>query len=171
VRYKTAYQRPLIRWLSIGFEIDFHRELPFCSRNGYQCSKHDLFKPTGTHANLCQKLRVVCLYYKPKFEVQNRKAPYSKSPYTHSQRPVSRSNLNLILTVAPQKWFYIMNLTLKCCSQTKSTSERLFWKHPIAFSSHCIINVSMKNKPRGNRLDCPVSTSVLSETFSDLRAH
>ena len=65
----------------------------------------------------------------------------------------------------------MINLILDYCSQTNSTSERLFWKHLMAFSSHRTINVSMKNELIGNRLACPVSTSVLSETFSGLRAH
>ena len=126
VRYKTGYKKPSIERLLIRVAIDFHQNVSLCSREGYQCSNRYFLTPTGTHTNFCQKLRILCLYYMPKFEVQNRNAPYSKSPYTDLKPPVLRSNLNLILTKVFGKRCYTINLILEYCSETKSASNRQF---------------------------------------------
>ena len=143
VRYKTGYKKPSIERLLIRVAIDFHRNVSLCSRKEYQCSNRYFLTPTGIHTNFCQKLRIVCLYCMPKFEVQNRKAPYSKSPNTDLKPPVLRSNLNLILTKVFRKRCYMINLILECCSETKSTSDRQLFEYHMTIFLHPAINMSV----------------------------
>jgi len=87
MRYKTAYSILSMEIISNTIDGRFSLASVILHFRSYQCAKCHSEEPCGTHAKFSQKLRLVSLYHTPKFQLQNRKAPYLKVHNTELDPP------------------------------------------------------------------------------------